>query len=276
MHARVADEEPPGGSSPPSEPATDTAAEAERLAPDLGTPVATVREHLALMPPEYAATVSARSIVRHAGMAADRPAGGEVHTRMTPGELSGTGDTPSHVLDVVALDRPGLFAKVAGVLTLHGGDVMAASAFTREDDLAVDSFTIRRPTERTGSFWAHVEGDIVEAMAGRLALRARISRRLRGDGGVDRGGGVGTRVTVEALPAGDRSRVEVHTADHPGVLFAITSAMAELELDIVAAAIETVGGEAADVFHVRNASGEPLDPHHAAEVELSITVALEE
>lgn len=251
-----------------TDPAATTAAEAERLASELGLALTTVREHLALLPPEYAASVSPRSVVRHAGMAAERPEDGDVQTRMTPEE-----DAAGYVLDVVAVDRPGLFAKVAGVLTLHGGDVLTASAFTREDGLAVDTFTIRHPAEQTGSFWAHVEGDIAEAMAGRLALRARVLLRRRQQARRP-DPDIPTRVTVEL--DSDTSRVEVHTADHPGVLFAITSAMAELELDIVSARIETLGREVADVFHVRNQRGEPLDPHHADEVELAITVALEE
>lgn len=250
-----------------------TAREAQQLAPSLGVDVGTVNEHLARLPARYAASVTARAVVRHAAAAAEPLTPTEVRTRVSPG----TGEEGLlDDLDVVALDRPGLFAKVAGVIALHGGSVLSAHAFTREDGIAVDTFTVRRPGGAGGSWWAAVEGDLVEAVAGRLAVRARIARKAAALRPPPRLlPAIPVRIDVTPDSAGEATVVEVHAEDAIGVLHRIAAALAELELDIVAAKVDTVGREVVDVFYVRDAARAPLDDDHAAEVVLAVTAALE-
>ncbi|MBW3619476.1 MAG: [protein-PII] uridylyltransferase [Actinobacteria bacterium] len=250
-----------------------TVREAQRLAPELGVDPAVVRDHLAQLPARYVAAVPPRAIVRQAGVAATPLGPGEVRTRVTPGADVPDGEQPADELDVIALDRPGLFAKVAGVLALHGGSVVAANAFSRDDGVAVDTFTVHRPTDATGSWWAAVEGDIDEAVAGRLAVRARVARKAateRRRPGVE----VATEVRCELDEAGAATVVEVRTADRLGVLYRIASGLAELELDIVLARVSTIGPEVIDVFYVRDATGAPLDDDHVTELVLAVESAL--
>ncbi len=253
-----------------------TAEEAQRLAPSMGVDADVVRAHLRRLSPRYAATVDPRALVRHAGIAEGGFEVGEVRTRVTPGDEGEDGVVEFDRLDVVAMDSPGLFAKVAGVLALHGGSVVEAHAFTRDDDVAVDLFVVERPQEIRGSWWAAIEGDIDEAVAGRLALRARVSRKARGEARrIEKLPDVATRIDVETSEDGAATVVEVHTMDRLGVLFEIVTALAELELNIVLAKIQTLGHEVVDVFYVRNAAGEALDAHHVDELRLAITAALE-
>lgn len=255
--------------------ATATAREAQRIAEELGSTPDVIREHLAALPSRYAAAVTARAVVRHAKLAGEGMQPAEVRTRVTPGAPV-AGERAHDELDVVAVDSPGLFAKVAGVLALHGGSVLTADAFTRTDGVAVDTFTVHKPDDATGSWWAAVEGDIDEAVAGRLAVRARVARKAAGEARrVSRLPDVPTRVTSEPDPSGRATVVEVHTIDRLGVLYAIVSAMAELELDIVVARIQTMGHEVVDVFYVRDPAGNPLDEHHLAELDLAVTSAIE-
>lgn len=252
-----------------------TAQEAQRIGPELGVDADVVRDHLAMLPSRYAAAVNPRAVVRHAGVAATPFGPAEVRTRVTPGDPVEGEDTTYDELDVLAQDSPGLFAKVAGVLSLHGGSVVQANAFTREDGVAVDTFTVLRPADATGSWWAAVEGDIDEAVAGRLAVRARVARKAATDRRRQRVPEVATRVTCVPDASGQATVLEVHTVDRLGVLYAITSALAELELDIVVARITTLGHEVVDVFYVRDATGAPLDDDHVTEVELAVRSALE-
>ncbi|MGH3442766.1 MAG: [protein-PII] uridylyltransferase [Nitriliruptorales bacterium] len=246
--------------------------EAQEMAGELGVTADVVRRHLALLPPRYAASVTPRAIVRQAA-AAEQPLGPtDVRTRIHPG---GDAAGPIDDLDVIARDRPGLFAKVAGVLALHGGSVLSAHAFTREDGVAVDSFTVRRPVDAGGSWWAAVEGDLAEAMAGRLALAARLARKAASVRRPRRAAHeIQTRAEIGEDAAGHATVVEVHTEDGIGVLYRIAGALAELELDVVAAKIDTLGHEVVDVFYVRDAAGLPLDADHADEVRLAVTSAL--
>jgi [protein-PII] uridylyltransferase len=202
---------------------------------------------------------------------------------VTPGEDL-PGDTaraePVRVdeLDVVTPDHPGWFAKVAGVVAVHGGSILAADAFARDDGLAVDTFRVVPPDGSGGAWWAAVEGDLAAAAAGKLAIRARVLRHARaaGTGSGRPRPNLRTTITAELDPAGRATLIEVHTDDRVGVLYAIATAFAELELDIAVARVQTLGREAVDVFSVRDADGRPLDDDHVAELRLAVEGALEE
>lgn len=253
-----------------------TAAAAIDLAPSLGATPQDVRDHLAQLPERYAAAVSPRAVVRHTLLATSPLASNEIRTRVTPGAPLHD-DLAFDELDVVAADTPGLFAKVAGVLSLHGGSVLEAHAHTREDGTAVDTFAIVLPEHATSSWWVQVEGDLVEALAGRLAVRARVARkRATEHRRLAKLPTVATEVTTSLDAAGRTTVVEVHTLDRVGVLYRIASALAELELDLVVAKVGTFGHEAHDVFTVRDQDGKPLDRDHEAELRLAIEDALAE
>lgn len=251
-----------------------TTRDAVSLAGELGADPDVVQAHLRVLPERYAASVTPRAIVRHTLMTAKPLELHDVRTRVTP--VQDDGGERYDELDVVAMDRPGLFAKVAGVVALHGGSVLQAHAFSREDGVAVDTFTVQRPEDASTSWWAAVEGDLDEAVAGRLAVRARVARKAATQHRrLQRLPDVANDVRVLEDAAGHASVIEVRTLDRIGVLFEIASALAELELDIVVAKIQTLGHEAVDSFYVRNSAGEVLDEHHAEEVRLAVTAALE-
>jgi len=254
-----------------------TARAAQELAPELGADPERVRAHLARLPRRYAAAVSPRAVVRHTLMVADPPGLTEVRTRVTPGEDDPDGHGGIDELDVVALDHPGWFAKVAGVVALHGGSIVAADAFTRDDGLAVDTFQVMPPEGAGGSWWVRVEGDLDEAAGGRLAVRARVLDKARSERPrLSRLPAVATEVTVDEDPSGRATIVEVRALDRIGVLYAIATALAELELDIVVARVQTMGHEVTDVFYVRDRDGGTLDPDHLAELELGVKGAIAE
>ncbi|MDX1510510.1 MAG: [protein-PII] uridylyltransferase [Nitriliruptorales bacterium] len=251
--------------------------EAVAIGPELGVDGPAVRAHAVGMPDRYLGVMSPRAVVRHAGMTEDTIGDDEVRTRVTPGD-DPAGDFAGYdTLDVVARDTPGLFAKVAGVLALHGGSVVTADAFTSGAGLAVDTFVVAPPDHATASWWLRVEGDVAEAIAGRMALRARVRRKAADEQRrLARLPDVQTSVRTADDPAGQATVLEVHTQDRVGVLYAITAAMAELHLDIVMARIQTMGNEVVDSFFVTGSEGLPLDEAHVEELVLAVTAALDE
>lgn len=254
-----------------------TARAAQALAPELGADPELVREHLALLPRRYAAAVSPRAVVRHALMAVGELGPTDVRTRVTPGEDDPDGHPGLDELDVVALDHPGWFAKVAGVVALHGGSVVAADAFTREDGLAFDTFKVAPPAGAGGSWWARVEGDLDDVAGGRLAVRARVLRKARAERSrLTKLPPVTSKVVVSDDPGGRATVIEVRALDRIGVLYAIATALAELELDIVMARVQTMGHEVTDVFYLRDGDGAPLSRDHLAELELAVLGAIGE
>ena len=66
----------------------------------------------------------------------------------------------------------------------------------------------------------------------------------------------------------DATVVEVHAPDSVGVLYRITRALAELDLDIVFAKVQTLGEQVVDAFYLRDSVGRKVeDPALLVEIE---------
>jgi [protein-PII] uridylyltransferase len=174
-------------------------------------------------------------------------------------------------LTVVCADRPGLFSQVAGVLALHGLDVLEAAA-TSVEGWALEVFRVESSFGPTFS-WDRALTDLELALAGRLALGARLAERVRVYGG-DRGprpAPVAPRVRFVDDASESCTVIEVHSPDGIGVLHRITKALAELSLDIASAKVQTMGPEVVDTFYVRDPAGGKLDdPVVLVELERSL------
>jgi [protein-PII] uridylyltransferase len=188
-------------------------------------------------------------------------------------------DCAGNRLVVISRDRPGLFSRVAGVLSLAGLDVLEAAAYSDESGMALELFTVtpRRPGGDAAIAWDRVVRDLELALTGRLALSARLEERARV---YDRApvlphGPVAPSVTVDTQLSRSATVVEVHAGDGVGVLYRVTRALAELELDIRSAKVQTMGYEVIDAFYVCNPDGsKPDDTAFLAELERAILHAL--
>ena len=178
---------------------------------------------------------------------------------------------------VAAPDRPGLFSKVSGALALHGLDVLAASAASSADGaMAIEEFRVESSLGREPD-WSLVAADVERAVGGRLALEARIDERARTYRSTRASAASPPAPTVSFdLAASDASTVvEVRASDGVAVLYRITRALAECNLDIRSAKVQTLGHEVVDTFYVRDADGtKPVDLEHLAEAERAILAAL--
>ncbi|MDP8936742.1 MAG: [protein-PII] uridylyltransferase [Actinomycetota bacterium] len=181
------------------------------------------------------------------------------------------------VLTVVARDRPGLFWRVAGTLTIHGLDVLSARAWPGEGGMAIEDFLVD-PVFGGEPPWEAVAADLRRAVAGRLSLEARVTERARrylGRSGPASAAPARTAVIVDNDASATATVVEVRAPDRIGTLYRITRALADLELDIRSAKVATLGHEVVDTFYVLDASGERIvDPDHAREVERAVLVEL--
>ena len=158
---------------------------------------------------------------------------------------------------IVAPDRPGLFRHVAGVLALHGLDVLAARAWSSDDGWAVEHFHVE-PAFGKEPNWPAVEADIVKALAGGVPFESRLADRARqyaGRQGVLAAAPARTQVTVDTEASASATVVEVRAPDRIGTLYRITRVLADLGLDIRSAKVSTVGHEVVDAFYVVEADG---------------------
>jgi len=178
---------------------------------------------------------------------------------------------------VVAPDRPGLLSRVAGVLALHGLDVMSANGHSDESGMALEVLRVESSFGPVIT-WDRVLADLRRSLEGRFALTARLAHRVRTYGRVNpvsvpRALTTGVRFDNDA--SSTRTVIEVQAADAIGLLFRITAALAEMDLDIRSAKVQTLGHEVIDTFYVCSAPGEKVvDPDDLAEIERAIMHAL--
>jgi [protein-PII] uridylyltransferase len=65
--------------------------------------------------------------------------------------------------------------------------------------------------------------------------------------------------------------------DRTGILYGITRALADLDLDIHSARVHTLGPDVVDAFYIRDADGQKVtDPAALGEIERAILHALAE
>ncbi len=190
---------------------------------------------------------------------------GEVQTRTD-------GDT----ITVACPDRPGVFFRVAGALALHGLDVLGANVWS-EGGMALDEFRVR-PGAAGVVPWDRVSVDVVKVLQGQLALESRVSERARSQRRRQ-------RATIHQFAPGVRfdngasaptTVIEVVGPDSFGLLYRLGRALAEFNLNVIAARIHTMGHDVVDAFHVTDGSGgRVLDEDLQEEIRRALLHALE-
>ena len=238
-------------------------------------PEAEVERHFALLPERYLRATDAERLASHFRLIRSR---GENPAAFAWADL---GDGRGSELTLSAEDRPGLFALVAGTLSVHGIDILGADLFTRHDGVVIDTLRVAeepgqrplRPERR-----ARLEAALLDAVAGRFAVDAAVAR-WRADG-PRRPRRTGGRVAKTPAVRFDQDAsalatvVEVRTQDQPGLAYTLAHALAELGLDITSARIATAKALALDVFYVRDAQGRKLAKEALPNVEQALLAAL--
>jgi [protein-PII] uridylyltransferase len=198
-------------------------------------------------------------------------AAAEVRTLAGPGERPGT-----HQVTVVAADRPGLLARIAGCLALEGLAILSARAFTTEDGTAVDLFEVTPAFhgEVDEERWRGFRRTLRRALEGRVTLEHRVREKRRHYPPPSTE--VPSRVRMLNDASAFSTVIEVEAADRIGLLFDLARTLEELGLDVHLATVATYGYRVVDAFYVRDVLGGKLDPGRAGEIERGILARLEE
>ena len=213
------------------------------------------------LPRRYVLTRSPAFVARHLSLLAETPlADGQVRVRAYRHRGSDLWD-----LLVVARDRPGLLATMAGVLALRGTSVLAAEAATCADGLVLDVFTVSgtHGVALERELWPAIAQDVQSALQDRLPLADLLGARPMPAEEAET-----IRVSVDNSASQFFSVVEVRAPDQVGLLYRIAHALHELGLDIHQARIDTHPEGALDVFYVWDLKGEKLTApaaHRAAQ-----------
>ncbi|MGC9666319.1 [protein-PII] uridylyltransferase [Planosporangium sp. 12N6] len=145
---------------------------------------------------------------------------------------------------VTATDHPGLLAAVAGCLSLHRLDVVAADAAAHGGIARV----VCRVQPRYGDepISQALAADLRRAAAGELDVAARLAARERS--ARRRPGGADPRVVWQ--PATGAAILELRAADSPGLLYRVANALARAGARVRAARVSTLGGDVVDAFYL--------------------------
>jgi len=199
----------------------------------------------------------------------------EVLEMMADGRF--TACTTENSITVVSPDRPGVFAKVAGVMALHGLDVLGAEAHSDEQGMAASEFRVQPPATHAIE-WGRVLDSVERALRNELALEARLAERAQSQGSPR------SKTAIPPAPPGVRfddtassnsTLLEVRAPDKVGLLHNIAKTIADMGLDIRHARVQTLGNEVVDTFYVRTSAGLKItDPVHRAEVERALLFAV--
>jgi [protein-PII] uridylyltransferase len=180
-------------------------------------------------------------------------------------------------LTVVAPDRPGLLATVAGVLAVHRLPVRGATVLGYRG-MALEVFELDL-AGRDEPDYARLEADIGATIADPADLEAKIERRARSLRLPRRPGAAlvaAPRVLFDNAVTPRATVVEVRAADGVGLLYRISRALSESGCDISVAKVLTLGHEAVDTFYVTEGPRGPKinDAGRLAGIEAAILEAL--
>jgi [protein-PII] uridylyltransferase len=164
---------------------------------------------------------------------------------------------------VVATDRTGLLATVAGALSMHGVEVLSANGWSSHDGLAVEEYRIER---RLGGEppWNKIERDLAKALNGDLDIGKKLTERALAYAGTQRRTSAAPAappaVLIDTKASATSTLIEVRAPDRVGILYDVADVLAQAGLDIRVALVETLGNEVVDVFYVCQDGGPITNP----------------
>ncbi len=153
-------------------------------------------------------------------------------------------------------DHPGIFARLAGALSLVGANVVDARTYTSKDGYA------------TAAFWLQDHSGHPYEIARLPRLRQMIEKTLKGeviakevfkDRGMmkkrERAFKVNTSITFDNEGSEIYTIIEVDTRDRPGLLYDLARTLAGSNVYIASAVIATYGEQVVDTFYVKDMFG---------------------
>jgi [protein-PII] uridylyltransferase len=165
------------------------------------------------------------------------------------------------LVSIYAADRPGLFYRLAGAISLAGGNIIDARIHTTTDGMALDNFLVQDAKARPFADphqLARLEKAVLDALEGhepsaeRLAARALPLRRAEAFA-------IAPAVFVDTHASNRYTVIEVNARDRAALLFELARVISEFGATIHSAHIATYGERAVDVFYLTELDGAKID-----------------
>jgi [protein-PII] uridylyltransferase len=181
-------------------------------------------------------------------------------------------------ITVLAPDHPRLLSVIAGACSIAGGNIVDAQIFTTTDGKALDTISISREFD-TGEDElrrARRVGDLIEqALAGGIHLPGTIAHKAQKRARL-KAFSLETSIVVDNQGSNRFTVVEATGLDRPGLLYDLTRAMSDLNLNIASAHVSTFGERVVDVFYVTDLTHQKIvNPAREAAIRRRLRLAFD-
>jgi len=178
-------------------------------------------------------------------------------------------------LTLVASDRPGLFASIAGTLSSFGMNILKAEAFGNRRGLVLDTFTFADPLRTLDLNPPEVDrlrASLEKVLAGKADVKELLRNRPKPTL-PSRKARIPARVRFDGDASDTATLIEIVAEDRPGLLYDVATAITSNGGNIEVVLIDTQAHKAIDVFYV-TAEGAKLGPDRQSHMSAAVNDAL--
>jgi len=174
-------------------------------------------------------------------------------------------------------DHPGLFSRMAGALAVSGANIVDAKIMTMSNGMALDTFWVQDmssgPFDRPDKL-ARLAVIFEKVLTDDLKPHREFARPPAFPSRTEVFT-VAPRVLIDNKASASHTVIEVNGRDRPGLLFELTRALTNLNLQVSSAKISTYGEKVVDVFYVKNLFGHKVEhPAKLTEIRKTLEVVL--
>ena len=207
--------------------------------------------------PDYWLRTDTRKAVEHAKMVREAEAAG----RNLASHATTDAFTAITELSLLAPNHPRLLALFAGACAAAGANISGAHISTTRDGFALDTFLLAREFDHGEDELRRarrISETIEKLLKGEIRLDQPIANRRSRRGSPIAAFTVPPEVLIDNTLSNQFTVVQVSGLDRPGLLYELTNAISDLNLDIASAHITTFGEKAVDVFYVTDLTNKKI------------------
>ncbi len=182
---------------------------------------------------------------------------------------------------ICAHDMTGLFSRITGVMAANGVNILGAQINTSKNGKVLDVLQINSPQGNLvtdSSRWEKIEQDMRQVIHGEVQVATLVAKRKRPTLLTARPAPrFATKVDIDNEVSEEYTVIDILTHDKVGLLYLITSTLAEMGLYIGVSKISTKVDQVADVFYVQDIFGHKISaPEKLTEICNKLMVAIDE